>query len=141
MLSEGRPGVDDLYTLKDSMQITSPRSLEIRHCFSNSVVEELIIRHSGILRLELGKENYERCGLTGKPICDGGRKHIKTRFGRHDSQEKTYGLLTQQLRSTYGYLLCFTGKGGSKESSGRSKTFSLALSRGFFMISWMVLKD
>lgn len=103
--------------------------------FLNSVVEQLIPRHSGILRLELGKENYERCGLTGKPIRDSGRKHIKTRFGKHDGHEKTYGLLTQQLRSTCGYLLCSTGKRGSKESSGRSRTFSLALSRGFFMIS------
>lgn len=103
--------------------------------FEISLVEELLIRHSGILRLELGKENYERCGLTGKPIRDGGRKHIKTRYGRHDFQEKTDDLLTQQLRSTCGYRLCSPGKGGSKESFGRSRTCSLALSYGFFMIS------
>lgn len=106
---------------------------ELNFSFLNSVVEQLINRHLGILRLELGKEKYERCGLTGKPIRDGGRKHIKTRFGKHDSQEKTHGLLTQQLRSTCGYLLCSTGKRGLRESSGRSRTRSLALSRGFFM--------
>lgn len=35
---------------------------------------------SGILRLELGKEVYERTGLTGKPIRSGGRKHAKERY-------------------------------------------------------------
>lgn len=34
----------------------------------------------GILRLELGKEVYERTGLTGKPIRSGGRKHGKERY-------------------------------------------------------------
>ncbi|MCJ1304409.1 Ribonuclease P protein subunit p40 [Hypocenomyce scalaris] len=34
----------------------------------------------GILRLELAKETYERAGLVGKPLRDGGRKHIKTRY-------------------------------------------------------------
>ncbi|MCJ1240112.1 hypothetical protein MMC14_008112 [Varicellaria rhodocarpa] len=51
MLSEGRPGIDNLYSLKD-----------------------------GLLRLELPKEVYERAGLVGKPIRDGGRKHMKTRY-------------------------------------------------------------
>jgi ribonuclease P/MRP protein subunit RPP40 len=51
MLSEGRPGLDPLYTL-----------------------------HEGVLRLELPKELYERCGLVGHAIPDGGRKHIKSRF-------------------------------------------------------------
>ncbi|KAA6406916.1 MAG: hypothetical protein FRX48_09214 [Lasallia pustulata] len=51
MLSEGRPGVDNVFSLKD-----------------------------GILRLELAKESYERAGLVGKPVRDGGRKHIKTRY-------------------------------------------------------------
>ena len=35
----------------------------------------------GQLRLELGKEAYERSGLAGKAISDGGRKHVKSRFG------------------------------------------------------------
>ncbi|CAF9909444.1 hypothetical protein IMSHALPRED_008363 [Imshaugia aleurites] len=51
MLSEGRPGVDDCFSLKD-----------------------------GILRLELAKDRYERCGLVGESIRDAGRKHIKTRY-------------------------------------------------------------
>lgn len=34
----------------------------------------------GILRLELGKESFERTGLTGKPIRGGGRKHAKERY-------------------------------------------------------------
>ena len=36
----------------------------------------------GMLRLELPKDVYERVGLVGKPILDGGRKHMKSRFGR-----------------------------------------------------------
>ncbi|CAD6587543.1 MAG: hypothetical protein ASARMPREDX12_002930 [Alectoria sarmentosa] len=57
MLSEGRPGVDDRYSLTD-----------------------------GILRLELAKDKYERCGLVGQSMRDAGRKHIKTRYGEQ-SQE------------------------------------------------------
>ncbi|KAJ5567409.1 hypothetical protein N7535_006715 [Penicillium sp. DV-2018c] len=51
MISEGRSGLDNVFTLRD-----------------------------GILRIELGKEIYERTGLTGKPIRSGGRKHAKERF-------------------------------------------------------------
>ena len=36
---------------------------------------------TGVLRLELAKENYERSGLVGKSIRDRGRKHVKARFG------------------------------------------------------------
>ena len=46
--------------------------------------ESLLILISGILRLELAKDKYERCGLVGQPIRDAGRKHIKTRFGEYD---------------------------------------------------------
>lgn len=34
----------------------------------------------GILKLELGKELFERTGLTGKAIRSGGRKHAKERY-------------------------------------------------------------
>ena len=51
MLSRGRPGLDPLYTLRN-----------------------------GTLRLELPKEVYERTGLVGSAIRDGGRKHVKTHF-------------------------------------------------------------
>ncbi|PLB46750.1 hypothetical protein P170DRAFT_511434 [Aspergillus steynii IBT 23096] len=51
MISEGRSGSDNVFSLRD-----------------------------GILRLELGKEVYERTGLTGKPIRSGGRKHGKERY-------------------------------------------------------------
>lgn len=49
--SQGRPGVDSIYTL-----------------------------YNGILRLELPRDLYERAGLSGSPVRDGGRKHIKERF-------------------------------------------------------------
>ncbi|KAE8161021.1 ribonuclease P 40kDa subunit-domain-containing protein [Aspergillus tamarii] len=51
MISEGRPGSDNVFTLRD-----------------------------GILKLELGKEIFERTGLTGRPIRSGGRKHAKERY-------------------------------------------------------------
>ncbi|KAL2837914.1 ribonuclease P 40kDa subunit-domain-containing protein [Aspergillus pseudoustus] len=51
MISEGRSGLDNVYTLKD-----------------------------GILRLELGKEGFERTGLEGKPVRTGGKKHAKERY-------------------------------------------------------------
>ncbi|OKL60172.1 hypothetical protein UA08_04637 [Talaromyces atroroseus] len=51
MQSEGRSGVDDVFTL-----------------------------HNGTLTLQVGKDKYERSGLAGKPIRSGGRKHAKERF-------------------------------------------------------------
>lgn len=38
------------------------------------------IHTTGILKIELGKELFERTGLTGNPIRSGGRKHGKERF-------------------------------------------------------------
>ncbi|KAF1911828.1 ribonuclease P 40kDa subunit-domain-containing protein [Ampelomyces quisqualis] len=51
MLSEGRPLIDNRFQL-----------------------------HDGILRLELDRQTYERCGLQGTPIEDGGKKHQKSRW-------------------------------------------------------------
>jgi ribonuclease P/MRP protein subunit RPP40 len=51
MLSEGRPLVDNRFELYD-----------------------------GILRMELDRPTYERCGLQGTPIEDGGKKHKKQRW-------------------------------------------------------------
>ncbi|EEH40818.2 hypothetical protein PAAG_02794 [Paracoccidioides lutzii Pb01] len=51
LISEGRSGVDNVYTLKE-----------------------------GVLRLELDKNSFERAGLDGKPIRSGGRKHVKERY-------------------------------------------------------------
>lgn len=51
MLSEGRPLIDDRFEL-----------------------------YEGTLRMELTRPTYERCGLQGTPIEDGGRKHQKQRW-------------------------------------------------------------
>ncbi|KAL4787252.1 ribonuclease P 40kDa subunit-domain-containing protein [Aspergillus varians] len=51
MISEGRSGLDNIFTLRD-----------------------------GVLKLELGKEDYEKSGLTGKSVRTGGKKHTKERF-------------------------------------------------------------
>jgi ribonuclease P/MRP protein subunit RPP40 len=51
MLSEGRPLIDDRFEL-----------------------------YEGVLRMELTRPTYERCGLQGTPIEDGGKKHQKQRW-------------------------------------------------------------
>ena len=51
MLSEGRPGIDQRFSL-----------------------------YEGILRLEVDKATFERMGLDGKAIPSEGRKHIKARY-------------------------------------------------------------
>ncbi|KAF2745548.1 hypothetical protein M011DRAFT_469600 [Sporormia fimetaria CBS 119925] len=51
MRSEGRTNVDNIFTL-----------------------------YEGVLRLELDRPTYERCGLQGSPMEDGGRKHQKARW-------------------------------------------------------------
>ncbi|KAI4129459.1 MAG: hypothetical protein LQ338_002240 [Usnochroma carphineum] len=43
---------------------------------------------SGLLRLQLPKEIYEKAGLVGEPIRDAGRKHMKTRYGKYDHEPK-----------------------------------------------------
>lgn len=35
---------------------------------------------TGVLRLELDKESYQRSGLQGQPVPSGGRKHVKARY-------------------------------------------------------------
>lgn len=45
-------------------------------------IHEVFLKYLiGLLRIELPKDVYERTGLLGQPIEDGGRKHQKTRFG------------------------------------------------------------
>lgn len=61
MLSEGRPLVDNVFSLYD-----------------------------GTLRLELDRPTYERCGLQGTPIEDGGKKHQKNRWGAYFSFHFTW---------------------------------------------------
>ncbi|KAF2085204.1 hypothetical protein K490DRAFT_3369, partial [Saccharata proteae CBS 121410] len=51
MLSEGRSGIDNVFSLQE-----------------------------GVLRLELDRPTYEKCGLVGQAISHGGRKHTKARF-------------------------------------------------------------
>lgn len=53
MRSEGRAGIDNLYTLED-----------------------------GVLRLEIDKPTFERLGLEGTAIPSHGRKHVKARYGK-----------------------------------------------------------
>lgn len=77
MLSEGHPSMDSRFSLyegKHDMRYgASSRRLRLCACFGAE-------RCVGILRLELLKEVYERTGLKGSLIGDGGRKHIKSRY-------------------------------------------------------------
>jgi ribonuclease P/MRP protein subunit RPP40 len=59
MRSEGRANVDNIFTL-----------------------------YEGVLRLDLDRPTYERCGLQGQPREDGGRKHQKARWGMSLSQRR-----------------------------------------------------
>ncbi|KAF2018570.1 hypothetical protein BU24DRAFT_418091 [Aaosphaeria arxii CBS 175.79] len=45
-----------------------------------SHVDNVIFLYEGVLRLELDRPTYERCGLQGVSIEDGGRKHQKARW-------------------------------------------------------------
>ena len=63
MLSEGRPGLDHIFSLCE-----------------------------GMLRLEVDKPTYERMGLEGVSIASGGRKHVKARYGRLVLDERIIAL-------------------------------------------------
>ena len=80
MLSEGRPGLDELYSLRDGTQ--NSYSYWVPIGFFVMIVRGESQHGVGILRLEVSKALYERSGLNGKPIPDGGRKHLKTRYGQ-----------------------------------------------------------
>ena len=67
MLSEGRPGIDDKYILRDGIIAFLANYLEL-------------LTLLGCLRLDLAKETYERTGLLGKPMRDIGGLHLKTRY-------------------------------------------------------------
>ena len=74
MLSEGRPGIDNCFRLKDG----TLGHLDILRVIN--VCQRLITNQTGILTLELEKESYERAGLVGKSVWSGGRRHVKSRY-------------------------------------------------------------
>ena len=79
MLSEGRPGLDNVYRLQEGMHYLG---MNISFCTLHG------LNLSGQLCLELPKEIYERTGLVGRVIQDGGRKHVKTRYGASAPRER-----------------------------------------------------
>jgi hypothetical protein len=56
MLSEGRSGTDNVFSLSD-----------------------------GVLRIEVDKPTYEKLGLEGRAVGGEGKKHVKARFGKTSS--------------------------------------------------------
>ena len=75
MISEGSSGSDIVYTLCDGS--SSPRS---RPKSGPLKIYDAI----GILKIEMGREVFERTGLPGKPIRSGGRKHGKDRYCKYN---------------------------------------------------------
>ncbi|KAL8865661.1 MAG: hypothetical protein Q9198_009217, partial [Flavoplaca austrocitrina] len=56
-------------------RVIMPLSALLEGDFFNAYIK------SGLLRLEIPKDLYERAGLVGQAIRDVGRKHMKTRYG------------------------------------------------------------
>ena len=44
------------------------------------LVDNRLSLYEGVLRLDLDRATYERCGLQGQPIEDGGKRHQKSRW-------------------------------------------------------------
>jgi ribonuclease P/MRP protein subunit RPP40 len=65
MLSSGRRRVDNRFSL-------------INGTIYGRLAPSLIC--SGVLKLDLDKETYERCGLSGKPARSDGRYHVVARY-------------------------------------------------------------
>lgn len=68
MISEGEPGVDEVFSLTEG-------ELAVRGTIFNLTGSD-----AGVLSLDLSKEVYERAGLQGTPVSSGGRKHVKSRY-------------------------------------------------------------
>jgi ribonuclease P/MRP protein subunit RPP40 len=85
MLSEGRAGIDNVYSLKEGRY---PEFL---------VSEQLIQIVIGILTLHLDKESYERAGIVGKPEGVKGTRGTKPRWSMlTKTEENIIELLTVQ---------------------------------------------
>ena len=78
MLSEGRVGIDNTFSLCDGMSLSDgirPFSFEL-------VVSSFFVpSRAGLLRLSLDRETYERAGLVGRPDGSARTKRGKSRFG------------------------------------------------------------
>lgn len=93
----------------------------------------------GMLSIQVGKDRYERSGLTGKPIRSGGRKHVKERFGSslfpldflYVYLYEHALILRQPLRSISANHPCCMAKRVLSESSGHANTFLMLRSPGF----------
>ena len=82
----------------------------------------ITVLSTGVLRLELDKESYQRSGLQGQPVPGGGRKHVKARYRTFDwclcflesesNQDSDRNRVTQAFRVAWkeklrkAYLCC-----------------------------------
>lgn len=69
--------------------------LPIQRAPIGRLAKGFVTSRPGILRLELAKESYERAGLVGKATRDGGRKHIKTRYGTRSEKASQHNMNTE----------------------------------------------
>lgn len=88
MISEGRPGIDEVYKLQNGKFLflhTSSKALILCPAKSRNSRKGFgtNLRYSGILSLELSSEKFERTGLQGTSIRSGGRKHKKDRYRKY----------------------------------------------------------
>lgn len=72
MLSEGRMGIDNVYSLREGTWLHS-KPWKVFHIHVKCL--------SGILTLYLNKESYERAGLVGKPDGVKGKRGTRSRWG------------------------------------------------------------
>lgn len=130
MISEGRSGSDTVFTLRDGLCWPRhiPANLRWQDDWHNVVI--------GLLKVETGKETYERTGLSGKPIRSGGRKHGKERFGMYELSSPTNSNWPpeQWLKLTYGFHQCYMGRKALTGLYGRSRTFLINPCHGYFTI-------
>ena len=85
MLSEGRAGIDNVYSLKEG------RHLEFL------VSEQLIQIVIGILTLRLDKESYERAGIVGKPEGVKGKRGTKPRWSKLTKTEENIRVINSSI--------------------------------------------
>ena len=52
-------------------------------CYGQLITDAIVteLRNPGVLKIDLDRATYERCGLAGKAVAGFGKKHSNSRFG------------------------------------------------------------
>lgn len=127
MISEGRPGVDTIYTLSDGQ--SGNASLSNSHLSALSDLNMTL--WAGILRIELDKSIYEKVGIVGKAVKHGGRTHVKERYRTFPlpfqiffpNHQSLTSMQLQSLSSISAFHRCYTAKRGLRNLYGHPNKF------------------